>query len=100
MAIMSKRKVDAERFKSKVKEFWEIMDHRPIKWFLGFQIKRQEIKDYFNKSVSIHQFNSGKVQTHKCKASLNPHRSKCSVLDTAESLILEASRTHERSTVL
>ena len=37
MAIMSKRKVDAKQFKSKVKEFWEITDHGPIKWFLGFQ---------------------------------------------------------------
>ena len=62
--------------------------------------ERQEIKDYFNKSVSIHQFNSGEVQTHKCEASHNPHGSKCSILDTAESLILEASRMHERSTVL
>jgi Reverse transcriptase (RNA-dependent DNA polymerase) len=36
MAITSKRAIDAERFKSKVKEFWDIMDHGPIQWFLGF----------------------------------------------------------------
>ena len=40
MAVTSKRKVDAKQFKSKVKEFWKITDHRPIKWFLSFQIKR------------------------------------------------------------
>ena len=40
MAVTSKRKIDIEIFKSKVKEFWEITDHGLIKWFLGFQIKR------------------------------------------------------------
>ena len=51
MAVTSKRKVDAERFKSKVKEFWEIMDHGPIKWFLGFQMKR----DRKSRTISINQ---------------------------------------------
>jgi hypothetical protein len=40
MAVTSKRKIDIECFKSKVKEFWDVMDHRPIKWFLGFEIKQ------------------------------------------------------------
>ena len=40
MAVTSKRKVDAERFKSEIKKHWEITDHGPIKWFLGFEIKR------------------------------------------------------------
>jgi Reverse transcriptase (RNA-dependent DNA polymerase) len=31
---------DAERFKSDIRKFWEITDHGPIKWFLGFKIKR------------------------------------------------------------
>jgi hypothetical protein len=39
MAVTSKRAVDAERFKSNIRKFWEITDHGPIKWFLGFQIK-------------------------------------------------------------
>jgi Reverse transcriptase (RNA-dependent DNA polymerase) len=51
MAITSKRAIDTERFKSKVKEFWDITDHRPIKWFLGFQIKR----DRKSKTISINQ---------------------------------------------
>ena len=40
MAVMSKRAVDAEKFKSDIRKFWEITDHRPIKWFLGFEIQR------------------------------------------------------------
>jgi hypothetical protein len=42
MAVTSKRAVDAERFKSDVRRFWEITDHGPINWFLGFQIKRDQ----------------------------------------------------------
>jgi hypothetical protein len=51
MAVTSKRAVDAERFKAKVKEFWDITDHGPIKWFLGFQIKR----DRESRTISINQ---------------------------------------------
>jgi hypothetical protein len=40
MAFTSKRKADAERFKSEIQKHWEITDHGPIKWFLGFEIKR------------------------------------------------------------
>ena len=40
MAVTSKRVADAENFKSEIKKYWEITDHRPIKWFLGFEIKR------------------------------------------------------------
>jgi Reverse transcriptase (RNA-dependent DNA polymerase) len=39
MAVTSKQKIDIEHFKFKVKEFWDVMDHGPIKWFLGFKIK-------------------------------------------------------------
>ena len=51
MAITSKRAVDAEKFKSDIRKFWEITDHRPINWFLGFQIKR----DRKAKIISINQ---------------------------------------------
>ena len=34
MAVTSKRKVDAERFKSEIRKRWDITDHGPIKWFL------------------------------------------------------------------
>jgi Reverse transcriptase (RNA-dependent DNA polymerase) len=51
MAITSKRVVDTKRFKAKVKEFWDITDHRPIKWFLSFQIKR----DRESRTISINQ---------------------------------------------
>ena len=40
MAVTSKHAIDAERFKSHIRKFWEIIDHGPIKWFLGFKIKR------------------------------------------------------------
>ena len=39
MAVMSKRSVDAEIFKRNIKTFWDITNHRPIGWFLEFQIK-------------------------------------------------------------
>ena len=40
MAVTSKHAIDAERLKSDIRKFWEITDHGPIKWFLGFEIKR------------------------------------------------------------
>ena len=39
MAVTSKRKTDAENFQSMIKRFWDIMDHGPIEWFLGFEIR-------------------------------------------------------------
>ena len=51
MAVTSKRQEDAQRFKAQVKYFWDIMDHRPIMWFLGFQIKR----DREAKTILINQ---------------------------------------------
>ena len=42
MALTSKHAEDAQRFKTEIKKFWYIMDHRPIKWFLGFEIKRDQ----------------------------------------------------------
>ena len=51
MAVTSKRKINIERFKSKVKEFWEMTDHGLIKWFLSFQIER----DRESRTISINQ---------------------------------------------
>jgi hypothetical protein len=51
MAVTSKRKADAERFKSEIKKHWEITDHGPIKWFLGFEIKR----DRRSRTIAINQ---------------------------------------------
>ena len=48
---MSKRKSDAERFKSDIRKFWDITDHGPIKWFLGFEIRR----DRNARTISINQ---------------------------------------------
>ena len=39
MAVTPKRAVDAENFKRNFKTFWDITDHGPIGWFLGFHIK-------------------------------------------------------------
>jgi hypothetical protein len=52
MAVTSKQPVDTERFKSNNKWFWEITNHGPIKWFLGFEIRR----DRKAKMVSINQW--------------------------------------------
>ena len=51
MAVTSKRATDAAKFKSNIKRFWEITDHGPISWFLGFQIKR----DRKARTLSINQ---------------------------------------------
>ena len=40
MAVTSKRAVNAKNFKSEIQKYWEITDHGPIGWFLGFKIKR------------------------------------------------------------
>ena len=39
MAVTSKRAINAEKSKRNIKTFWDITDHGPIGWFLGFQIK-------------------------------------------------------------
>ena len=51
MAVMSKRAVNAKRFKSGVKQLWDITDHGLIKWFLGFKIQRNRKA----RTVSINQ---------------------------------------------
>jgi Reverse transcriptase (RNA-dependent DNA polymerase) len=51
MVVTSKRPINAERFKLNIKQFWEITDHWPIKWFLGFKIRR----DRKAKTISINQ---------------------------------------------
>ena len=51
MAVTSRRSVDAEHFKSNIKQFWDITDHGPIKWFLGFEIRR----DSTSRTVLINQ---------------------------------------------
>ena len=50
MAVTSKQAVDAERFRSSIQKFWDITDHRPIKWFLRF-----ERRDRKAKTISINQ---------------------------------------------
>ena len=53
MAVTSKRKADAERIKAEIKKYWEITDHGPIKWFLGFRV---EIKrDRKSRTIAINQ---------------------------------------------
>jgi len=49
--LTSKGKIDAENFKLEIARHWEIMDHGPIRWFLGFQIKR----DWKARIISINQ---------------------------------------------
>ena len=40
MALTLKCAEDAQHFKAEIERFWDITDHGPIKWFLGFEIKR------------------------------------------------------------
>ena len=40
MALTSKCAEYSQHFKTEIKRFWDITDHGPIKWFLGFEIKR------------------------------------------------------------
>ena len=44
VTVTSKHAIDAEKFKSDIRKFWEITDHGPIKWFLGFEIKTGMLK--------------------------------------------------------
>jgi hypothetical protein len=39
MAVTSKRMEDVIKFKSEIKQYWDITDNGPIQWFLGFEIK-------------------------------------------------------------
>ena len=51
MAVTSRRKSDAMKFKSNVRQHWEITNHGPIQWFLGFEIKRNRE----SRMISINQ---------------------------------------------
>jgi len=51
MALTSKRMVDAEKFKTEIRRRWDITDHGPINWFLGFEIKC----DREARTISINQ---------------------------------------------
>jgi Reverse transcriptase (RNA-dependent DNA polymerase) len=60
MAVTSKRAVDAERFKSDIRKFWEITDHGPIKWFLEFGIKRD--RDARTLAINQHAYIENMVE--------------------------------------
>ena len=51
MAVTSRRKLDTMKFKSNVRQHWEITNHGPIQWFLGFEIKRNRE----SRMISINQ---------------------------------------------
>jgi len=51
MALTSKRMIDAETFKTEIHRQWDITDHGPINWFLGFKIKC----DREARTISINQ---------------------------------------------
>ena len=42
MAVTSKQKEDADKFKAEIRKHWAITDHGAINWFLGFEIKRNQ----------------------------------------------------------
>lgn len=51
MAVTTKRKEDAVRFKSEIQKYWAITDHGEISWFLSFEIRR----DRKARTLSINQ---------------------------------------------
>lgn len=51
MAVMSKRASDVLRFKSKIQKYFAILDGGELHWFLGFEIRRDQIA----RNVSINQ---------------------------------------------
>src|SRR5271156_5078165 len=51
MAVTSKRPADILKLKVDIRKHWEITDHGPINWFLGFKIKR----DQKARTISINQ---------------------------------------------
>jgi len=51
MAVTSKHAVDILKLKAEIRKHWEITDHGPISWFLGFEIKR----DRKARTISINQ---------------------------------------------
>ena len=51
MAVTLKRAVNILKLKDEIKKHWEITDHGPISWFLGFEIKW----DQKAKTISINQ---------------------------------------------
>ena len=51
MALTTKHPVDAVKFKSEIRNFWDITDHGPMRWFLGFEIKRDRVA----RTISINQ---------------------------------------------
>ena len=65
MAITTKRATDAETFKQNIRKYWDITNNGPIRWFLGFQIKR----DRKNKTLSINQHS---VRGHQLVHSTKP----------------------------
>ena len=83
MAVTLKRSVDAECFKLNVKCFWDIMDHEPIKWFLGFEIRR----DWKLRTVLINQQAYIKAMVDKFRL----------ILDEAMPFNHQSSCTHKRS---
>ena len=51
MAVTSRRNSDTMKFKYNVRQHWKITDHRPIQWFLSFEIKRNRE----SRTISINQ---------------------------------------------
>ena len=51
MAVTSKRTANVERFKSELRQYWEISDKGELSWFLGFEVKC----DSTVRTISINQ---------------------------------------------
>lgn len=46
MAVKSKHKADAEKFKTEVKKRWDITDHGPIEWRIYMSRHTQRDKEH------------------------------------------------------
>ena len=90
MALTTKCPTDAERVKSEIRNFWDISDHGPIQWFLGFEVKRDHTaKNYFHKSASVHQKHGGEVQAYWCKTCAYTYGTWSSAFCGPESIIAQ-----------
>ena len=94
MAMTSKRKVNAEKFKLMIKKFWDITDHGPIKWFLGFEI-RQNRKE---RPISINQQAYIKMMVEKFELT-NAYGPKCPIFHPTMPFFIEPDGTHERNPI-
>jgi hypothetical protein len=100
IAIISKQPINAQCFKAKIKEFWDITDHRPIKWLLGFEIKRDCKLKTINKSAGLYRTDGREMSTYQGQECLSADGPSCLILNQAVPVNTSTERANERSTII